>query len=189
MTQEHPLRRFASSPLQGGHASGPAQPVPRHVLEERVLALENFYRLVQVERMQGIPLLNAALQVEAVGFEWSAADAEEPVAEGVLITPWFMSLVRLPAQPLPHGHRVGRSTVHAFGSERFDFIGAHDPAVGFHETCALFSPMGEFTTQALARETAREALALTRPAPVAAPAPAVREPVPARRAFFLGGRA
>jgi [NiFe] hydrogenase assembly HybE family chaperone len=183
MNQEHPLRRFAASPLQGNHASGPAKPVPRHVLDGRVLILEDFYRLVQAERMQGIPLLNAALCVEAVGFEWSATD-EEPVAEGVLITPWFMSLVRLPALALPHGGQVGRSFVRDFGSERFDFIGAHDPAIGYHETCALFSPMGGFATQALASDTAREALALTRPAPAAASAPAT--PVPARRAFFLG---
>ncbi|WP_218005359.1 [NiFe]-hydrogenase assembly chaperone HybE [Hydrogenophaga palleronii] len=148
-----------------------------------MLALENFYRQVQTERMQGIPLLNAALCVEAVGFEWGA-DAEDPVAEGVLITPWFMSLVRLPAQALPHGNQVGRSFVRDFGSERFDFIGAHDPAIGYHETCGLFSPMGEFTTQALALETAQAALALTRPAPAAAPA--ASEPVPARRAFLLG---
>lgn len=152
-------------------------------LEPRVQALVAHFERVQAERMQGIPLLNAALQVEAVGFEWGA-DTEEPVAEGVLITPWFMSLVRLPAQALPHGGQVGRSFVREFGSERFDFIGAHDPAVGYHETCALFSPMGGFGTQALARETAREALALTRPAP-----PAVPAPVPPRRAFFLGGRA
>jgi [NiFe] hydrogenase assembly HybE family chaperone len=184
MKQEHPLRRVASSPLQGDHASGPAQPVPRHVLDGRVLALEDFYRLVQAERMQGIPLLNLDLRVEAVDFVWGTPPAEdggELVAEGVLITPWFMSLLRLPARVQPHGNRVGRSAVRDFGSERFDFIGAHDPAIGYHETCALFSPMGGFTTQALARETARAALALTRPAPVAA-----AEPVPARRAFFLG---
>lgn len=153
-------------------------------LEPRVQDLVAHFERVQAERMQGIPLLNVALCVEAIGFEWSTTEGDEPVAEGVLITPWFMSLVRLPAQPLPHGGQVGRSFVRDFGSERFDFIGAHDPAVGYHETCALFSPMGEFGTQALARETAREALALTRPAPPVAPAP-----MPARRAFFLGGRA
>ncbi|MCW5672268.1 MAG: [NiFe]-hydrogenase assembly chaperone HybE [Hydrogenophaga sp.] len=189
MNQEHPLRRFAASPLQGDPASGPATPVARHVLDGRVLILEDFYRLVQAERMQGIALLNAALCVEAVGFEWAAADGEAvPVAEGVLITPWFMSLVRLPAQALPHGGLVGRSFVRDFGSERFDFLGAHDPAIGYHETCALFSPMGGFATQALARETAREALALTRPV-AAAPAAPPAQPVPSRRAFFLGGRA
>jgi [NiFe] hydrogenase assembly HybE family chaperone len=183
MKQENPLPRFAAAPF----LASPAQTAPRSVLEGRVLMLENYYRYVQAERMQGIPLLNMALCIETVGFEWSAADGvEEAVAEGVLITPWFMSLVRLPALALPHDDQVGRSFVRHFGSERFDFIGAHDPLIGYHETCALFSPMGGFATQALARETAQEALALTRPAPTPAPAP---EPMPARRAFFLGRQA
>ena len=90
--------------------------------------------------------------------------------------------VRLPARVLPHGGRVGGRFVRAFGTERFDFIGAHDEAIGYHETCALFSPMGGFTDQALARATAREALALTRPQPQ----PATPTVLPARRAFFLG---
>jgi len=157
------------------------------LLDARVSALVDFYRRVQHERMAGIPLLNAALEVEAVGFAWGQAtgqgEGDDPgaVAEGVLITPWFMSLLRLPARPLPHGDRVGQRFERDFGSECFDFIGAHDPGIGYHEACALFSPMAGFATQALARETAQAALALTRPAP--APAP---EPVPARRAFLLG---
>lgn len=151
-----------------------------NILPDRVGALVAHFERVQAERMQGIPLLNPGLHVEAVGFAWGAPDEEGEegggaVAEGVLITPWFMSLLRLPARTLPHGNRVGCSFVRGFGSERFDFIGAHDPAIGYHETCALFSPMEGFNTQALARETALAGLALTRP-----------EPVPARRAFFLG---
>ncbi|MCW5654889.1 [NiFe]-hydrogenase assembly chaperone HybE [Hydrogenophaga sp.] len=153
-------------------------------LAVRVGTLEGFYRWVQVERMRGVPLLHAALAVEAVGFVWGADEEGDAVAEGVLITPWFMSLVRLPARVLPHGGRVGGRFVRAFGTERFDFIGAHDEAIGYHETCALFSPMGGFTDQALARATAREALALTRPQPQ--PQQATPAVLPARRAFFLG---
>ena len=160
-------------------------------LAARVQTLVDFYRHVQTERMQGIPLLNPALRVEAVGFEWALAleEAAEPVAEGVLITPWFMSLLRLPAVNGPHGNRVGRKAVRDFGSERFDFIGAHDPAIGYHETCALFSPMNGFTSQDLARETALASLALVRPRPEAeAVAPIATEPLPARRAFFMARR-
>lgn len=155
-------------------------------MEHRVSTLVDFYRRVQTERMQGIPILNPALAVEAVGFEWTdASDAHAPVGEGVLITPWFMSLVRLPAALQDHGGRVARKAVHAFGSERFEFIGAHDPAVGYHETCALFSPMGGFTSQAQAVETALASLALLRPEPL----PAVEAaPVPSRRAFFMARR-
>lgn len=160
-------------------------------LAARVQTLVDFYRHVQTERMQGIPLLNPALQVEAVGFEWATGteEATEPVAEGVLITPWFMSLLRLPLVNGPHGDRVGRKAVRDFGNERFEFIGAHDPAIGYHETCALFSPMNGFPGQELARDTALASLALLRPAPhVDERPPAATEPVPARRVFFMARR-
>jgi len=175
----NPLAPMATSP------ASPAQ------LAARVQALVDFYRQVQHERMQGIPLLNPALCVEAVGFEWALAleEAAEPVAEGVLITPWFMSLLRLPSVNLPHGNRVGRKAVRDFGSERFDFIGAHDPAIGYHETCALFSPMNGFSSQNLARETALASLALVRPQPEPdVMAPVAAEPLPPRRAFFMARR-
>lgn len=162
-------------------------------MDKRVTALVDFYRRVHTERMQGIPILNPALSVEAVGFRWvDAADGapgSEPVAEGVLITPWFMSLVRLPRAVQPHGDRVGRKFVRDFGSERFEFIGAHDDALGYHETCALFSPMDGFANQALAVDTAQASLALVRPEAPAPSAPVgATEPVPARRAFFMARR-
>ena len=184
------LRRSASSPLQGDLTSSPAEPALRCMLDMRVQTLVDFYRHVQTERMVGIPLLNPALCVEAVGFEWAEGEeGAEPVAEGVLITPWFMSLLRLPSMNLPHGHRVGCKFVRNFGSERFDFIGAHDPAIGYHETCALFSPMNGFTGQDLARETAQASLALVRPQPEPdAVPPVAAEPLPPRRGFFMARR-
>ena len=188
----------------------PAPQPTAAALQQRVDALTRHFARVQTERMAGIPLLNPALCVEAVGFEWAAQTEDEagspPVAEGVLVTPWFMSLVRLPLAVLPHGNRVGGRAVRGFGNERFDFIGGHDEALGFHETCALFSPMNGFSSQVLARETALASLALLRPAvaPAALPTAAApdtsptqahpaatatpAEPVPARRSFLLGGR-
>ena len=169
--------------------SAPCQPTP-DLLRQRVSALVVHFVRVQTERMVGIPLLNPALCVEAVGFEWSVAleDAADPVAEGVLITPWFMSLVRLPEALEEHGGRVSRKAVRDFGSERFEFIGAHDPAIGYHETCALFSPMGGFASQAQAVETALASLALLRPAPEPVEAVPEAPPVPSRRAFFMARR-
>lgn len=158
-------------------------PAPTDPLPARVEALVAFYRRVEVERMQGLPLLNPALRVEAVGFRTAEADADASVAEGVLITPWFMSLMRLPlARQGPEG-TVGRRRVLPFGLERFDFLGAHDPSVGFHEACALFSPMADFQHQDQARETAEAVLAQLRPV-----RPATTVPLPARRAFLLGRR-
>lgn len=159
-------------------------------MEHRVAALLAFYRLVQTERMQGIPILNPALAVEAVGFR--VAEGQDgrgaSMAEGVLITPWFMSLLRLPMAVEGHGGRVGRKRVHVFGTERFEFIGAHDPDVGFHEACALFSPMNAFAHQSQARETAYAVMTALTPAARAEPAaPPVPDPaMPPRRAFLLG---
>lgn len=171
------------------------------LLHLRVAALVAHFQRVQAQRMVGIPLLNPALRVEAVGFEW-AQTTHGPladVAEGVLVTPWFMSLVRLPAPPLPHGNQVGCRVVRDFGTERFDFLGAHDPSVGYHETCALFSPMNGFSSHELARDTALASLALLRPdaqtaegdgagvgaGRVAGAAPVQANTMPTRRAFFL----
>jgi [NiFe] hydrogenase assembly HybE family chaperone len=166
-------------------------PFSPYALTRRVDALVAHFERVRTERMVGIPMLNPVLQVEAVGFRWAEVPegSDIAVAEGVLVTPWFMSLVRLPADPLPHRNQVGRKFVRDFGSERFDFIGGHDESIGYHETCALFSPMQGFDNQQRAIDTAQAALALTRPVAVEhEQAPAVKPPVPSRRAFFQMGR-
>ncbi|HBH39169.1 MAG TPA: [NiFe]-hydrogenase assembly, chaperone, HybE [Curvibacter sp.] len=149
--------------------------------------LASHFRSVQSERMQGIPILNPVLQVEAVGFEW-APDQEGVLAEGALITPWFMSLVRLPARDTAAA-RVGGKRIHAFGRERFEFIAADGGPIGSFESCSLFSPMGDFDSQMLARQTAQAVLAELR-----APEPAVPSTqvaaigLSSRRAFMLGRR-
>jgi [NiFe] hydrogenase assembly HybE family chaperone len=179
-------------------------------LRERVAALVAHFERVQAERMGGIPLLNAALRVEAVGFAWNDdADPAPPlavnagggapipppepdaarVAEGVLITPWFMSLWRLPAEHLPYSGRGGRSVARDFGGESFDFMIAFDPAIGYHESCALFSPMHEFDSQERARDTALAVLAQLRLTPKVPTSAARPEAVPARRAFLFRGLA
>ena len=160
-------------------------------MEQRVTALVDFYRRVQTERMQGVPILNPALSVEAVGFRVAGRPQDgdaAAVAEGVLITPWFMSLVRLPMRVEGHAGRVGRKCVHGFGTERFEFIGAHDPAVGFHQSCALFSPMNAFAHQVQARETAQAVMSALTPAAVSEPAanPGSDPVLPPRRAFLFG---
>jgi [NiFe] hydrogenase assembly HybE family chaperone len=156
-------------------------------LAARVLALEACYQRVEAERMRGLPLCNPALLVRALGFRWAAeagAPARPPaVAEGILITPWCMNLVRLPARAEAGDARMGRRSTQAFGVERFAFLGAQGEGVGYHETCSLFSPMGDFRSQAEAEAAAWAVLALTHPAPsTARAAPAM----PARRAFLLG---
>lgn len=169
--------------------TGPVDPI----LAERVAALEAGFRHIANTRMVGLSLLNARLAVEAVGFERESPDA--PIALGVLVTPWFMSLLRLPlcesaAAGLP---AVGCKQMRDCGPRCFEFIGAQEAGIGRYEASGLFSPMFEFADAAAARATAKAVLALLRRAepPAAAPAAtptatATSPTAPARRGFLFG---
>jgi [NiFe] hydrogenase assembly HybE family chaperone len=107
--------------------------------------------------MEGLAFVNAALQVEAVGFApW------QDHWLGVMVTPWFMNLALLPRdrsqwQPLERG---AKRKLH-FPAGIYEFIGADDEAVGEHQTCSLFSPMHDFENHEAARlvaQLARDAL-------------------------------
>lgn len=171
---------------------GPVAAQPAVVLADRVALLEAVFRHIQATRMDGVALLHPGLQVQAVGFEWVAPPLAPswPFAWGVLVTPWFMNLVRLPlvaagdaaeaaaqgwARPLERVARV-------IGSQRIDCLGAEEPALGHFEVCSLFSPMSPFADQAAAVATAREVLSQLR----APPARADRPAEPARRGFLTG---
>jgi [NiFe] hydrogenase assembly HybE family chaperone len=156
--------------------------------------------------MAGMPMLNPALRVQAVGFRpWQAHWL------GVLVTPWFMNLVWLPlpepasAAPSPRppaepATPVGVTRTRAVGCERFDFIGAHEPGFGAFEACSLFSPMADFADQEAAIATAEQVMiqlhAPTPPQPADAASDAARDPAsetplgpgsaPSRRALLFG---
>jgi [NiFe] hydrogenase assembly HybE family chaperone len=149
------------------------------------LALEQLFSDIARDRMQGVPLLNPALQVQALGFEPDPLEAG--IWLGLLITPWFMNLVRMNSQAhagavdyLPAGEKATR----LFGNTRFEFIGVFEPSLGAFETCSLFSPMFEFADHSAAVATATEVLSqLRQVAPAASPkAPAS----PSRRGFLFG---
>jgi [NiFe] hydrogenase assembly HybE family chaperone len=150
-------------------------------LAARVQALEARFREIAVTRMAGVPVQNDRLSVQAVGFEPLAGGG----ALGVLVTPWFMNLVRLPADDEP-APVPGASRTHAVGPERFDFIGAHEEGFGPFEACSLFSPMFEFADHAAALATAAEVLAILRRPPAPAPVPAPAVAAPSRRALLFG---
>ncbi len=118
--------------------------------------LEGLFRYIEQTRMDGIPILNPALQVEAVGFTpWNGYQL------GVLITPWFMNLILLgEGADVGLGERsVGDKISHRFPSGLYEFIVAEEPALeynqGRYQACSLFSPMQQFDSQQLAVETAQ----------------------------------
>lgn len=187
-----------------------SDPGSDRLLAARVADLQKAFDQVWRTRMHGLPVLNPALWVEAVDFE-RCDDGQ--AALGVLVTPWFMNLIRLPLH-LPSADDapewpVGGTRIVEVGSETFGFIGATDPAVGPFAMCSLFSPMFEFASQTSARATAqavllslrgraepvadigsvgRAAAVAGRPAAAAVRAePTVlAPPTPARRAFLFG---
>jgi [NiFe] hydrogenase assembly HybE family chaperone len=150
-------------------------------------ALEQSYRQVQAQQMQGLPMLNPVLHVEAVGFRhWDAHWL------GMLVTPWFMNLVLLPRivtswQPL--AERAKRP--YRFPAGVYEFIGARHAALGDYQACSLFSPMFDFANQEGARDTALAVLgalferpAATLTSPAAAPAIAAPRALSKREWLF-----
>ena len=155
--------------------------------------LEVVFSQIAATRMAGVSLLNAALQVEAVGFRHWRDDSV-----GVLITPWFMNLICLPGpqskrQAMSSGTRVDV----ALPAGDYEFLFAHEEALGHYLTSSLFSPMFEFSDMAQAREVAEAVLAeIFKPAEaLPPPAPPPPAPVglaakleqPLSRRGFLGG--
>ncbi len=135
--------------------------------------LEAAFRRIEAETMADVPILNPALTVEAVGFT-----RRQDRWLGIVITPWFMNLVLVPGaaeswQSVAPGLRLFRK----FPSGDFAFLGSNEPEVGEFQSCSLFSPMGQFASQAEAREVALAALAALQAEPVAA------APAPSKQAF------
>ncbi|WP_114968372.1 [NiFe]-hydrogenase assembly chaperone HybE [Rhodoferax ferrireducens] len=162
-------------------------------LRARTEALVELFDNVAQARMAGVPILNPALRVEALGFELCEGDGAEAGgthgAVGVLVTPWFMNLVWFPLDRIDQPDRAGSSRVHQVGAESFDFIAGHEPAFGSFEACSLFSPMFEFPDQAAASATGAAVLATLRQPPEPAPVPQAKSTdLAARRAFLFGRR-
>ena len=113
------------------------------------IAFENVART----RMAGMPFVNAALRVEAVGFhEWQGQWL------GVLVTPWSINIVLLPGRgPWPR-LPTGSERFVELPAGRFRFIAAFDAGLGEYHACSLFSPVLEFQDQEAARATATAAL-------------------------------
>ncbi|MEZ5718828.1 MAG: [NiFe]-hydrogenase assembly chaperone HybE [Burkholderiaceae bacterium] len=131
-----------------------------HQAQTQVARLETVFRDIAATRMEGVPLLHAGLQVQAVG-----RFAPEP--EGGLCPGGAgHTLVHEPhaaawAPPVLAPGQVGPQRL---GEHRLRFIGAHEAAFGAYEM-SLASPMFEFADQQAAVATAREVLVRLRSVP------------------------
>jgi [NiFe] hydrogenase assembly HybE family chaperone len=116
--------------------------------------LETAFNEILAKRMCGLPIVNAALSVQAVGFNRFGEDWL-----GVLITPWFMNLLLLPGQDSAwRDQQPGKKIDKHFPYGVFEFTLANEPQIGRYALCSLFSPMFQFENQAAALATAQAAL-------------------------------
>ena len=136
------------------------QPVAK---AERICRLEAFFTEVWQTRMQGLPILHPALQVEAVAFQhWDSGWL------GVMVTPWFMSLLWLPDEPdIPLGH-PGDKVVRSLPAGDYEFIVSHEEGLGSYLSCSLYSPMTAFPDHKSTRAMAMAVMEAVLQPPVAA---------------------
>jgi len=129
----------------GPDASTPTSGVPW----DRVDSLCATFRAAAA-RMRDLPVYNPALDVEAVGFRiW------EGNLCGVMVTPWFMSIVLVPVRPGAWSdRRPGDKIFWRLPSGRYEFVGGGGEGAGLYLSCSLFSPMAEFIDHETARAAA-----------------------------------
>ncbi|MGZ8175215.1 MULTISPECIES: [NiFe]-hydrogenase assembly chaperone HybE [Methylobacter] len=117
-------------------------------------ALETTFNEILDKRMRDLPVVNASLSVQAVGFNRFGEDCL-----GILITPWFMNLMLLPG---PDSHwrtqQPGTKIEKHFPYGAFEFTLGNEPQMGIYALCSLFSPMFQFENQAAALAAAQSAL-------------------------------
>lgn len=140
---------------------------PRRHADDPSLLLEAAFMRIYHERMADVPIVNPALEVEAVGFA-----LRDGHWLGILIAPWFMNLVRVPGPAAPWTSVRGEDRhFRQFPSGTYAFLGGEEPELGEFQTCSLISPMGQFGDQDSARATAQAVLGmlLAPPAPGSVP--------------------
>lgn len=130
-------------------------------------ALEEAFRRIERDSMDGVPILNRALRVQALGFaRWNEGWL------GLVVSPWFVNVVYVP--DADDAGREGEPLFHALPAGTLAFLRAREPEVGAYQTCALSTRMDAFPSHEDALEFARAALQALRqehqpPAPARPP--------------------
>lgn len=158
-------------------------------IDARVAALVEAYRAIGARDMADVPICNAALSVEAVGFR-----DQGPGWLGCVIAPWFLNAVLIPRDPAEWPALLdGDKAEVALPSGAYRFTAARMDGLGTLLVIPLVSAMNVLSSQEEARAAAALALdtLLKKPAPEPVPKPPSATPeTPAlsRRSLFRGGR-
>jgi [NiFe] hydrogenase assembly HybE family chaperone len=144
--------------------------------------VERAFRRIEAERMAGLPFCNPALHVEAVGFT-----LRDDQWLGVLVTPWAMNLMLLPASAATWvGAPEGRRLMIRYPAGEFAFLGGSEDEIGEYLVCPLFASMAQFADQETARLTAHASLIALAQDPAAKQPEKAPESPSRRRLFFPG---
>ncbi|UCV11485.1 [NiFe]-hydrogenase assembly chaperone HybE [Dechloromonas denitrificans] len=131
-------------------------------------------------RMAGLPICNARLEVEALGFRQTASGHWA----GAMVTPWAINLLCLPGQAEGWPQLAACSKYDwQFPSGNYEFTVTQEDRLGNYHLCSLFSPALEFESHEAARLTALAAAQALFSGPIAVPAEGTA-PAPTRRAFL-----
>ena len=112
--------------------------------------LVNTFEQIHQHSMQGIPILNPNIGIEAVGFH-----QRHGRIIGIIICPWLMNLVMLPADDEDwSGFELGHKQPHEFGNRTFKFMINEYDGIGVCQTHSLYSPMRAFASHQQAVDAA-----------------------------------
>lgn len=126
---------------------------PDNVKTDIVIELVRHFESIYREHMQGLPIVNPQVAVEAVGFQ-----DFEGHRLGVLITPWFMNLVLLPARDEWRDSAQGDTSTIGFPSGPIEFTSCRDDKLGTYLTAVLFRSVANLPDQPTARTVARQVM-------------------------------
>ncbi|MCP4009564.1 MAG: [NiFe]-hydrogenase assembly chaperone HybE [Proteobacteria bacterium] len=116
--------------------------------------LEEVFTRIHQQQMQGIPILNPAIRIQALGFQ-----IFQGRVLGVLITPWLMNVVMLAREDEDWSElKLGQKQPHNFPSGVKKFMLNEIDGIGVCQTHSLYSPMREFSSHEHALRIAQQFL-------------------------------
>lgn len=122
-------------------------------MSERVAELVRHFQAIYIKHMQDLPIVNPRVEVAAVAFR-----EFEDHELGVLITPWFMNLVLLPAGDAWQASAQGDTTTIDFPSGPMEFTTSRDDALGTYLTAVLFRSVSDLPDSSTARLVAEKVM-------------------------------
>lgn len=120
---------------------------------QKINELIDRFRVIDKERMQGLPFYNSRLSVEGVDFQ-----PTEQGYIGALVTPWFINIILLYENPPQQSIALGNRVKHSFASGEHDFMVGDDEQLGRYDFISLASPTSKYKSQQQACDYARKKL-------------------------------